>query len=85
MDLKEIRQLIKIGENSKISEFEMEEEGTKLRITKNSETGPVYVQSHPTVAPVMPAPSAPMPESAAEMPAAIPSEESTFPVIRQNF
>ena len=34
MDLKEVKQLIKIVENSNISEIEIEEEGKKLRITK---------------------------------------------------
>ncbi len=34
MDLREIRQLIKIVESSNIHEFELEEEGTKLRISK---------------------------------------------------
>jgi acetyl-CoA carboxylase biotin carboxyl carrier protein len=34
MDLKEIRLLIKIVENSKISELEIEEEGKKIRISK---------------------------------------------------
>ena len=34
MDLKEVRQLIRIVENSDISEIEIEEEGKKLRITK---------------------------------------------------
>jgi len=77
MDLKEIRQLIKIVENSKISEFEMEEEGKKLRITKNSESGPVYVQSQVPAAPAMPASAFAMPGAAPEMPAASPPEEST--------
>jgi acetyl-CoA carboxylase biotin carboxyl carrier protein len=35
MDLREIRQLIKIVESSTINELEIEEEGTKLRISKN--------------------------------------------------
>lgn len=35
MELKDIRQLIKIVEASNISEFKLEEEGTKLKISKN--------------------------------------------------
>ena len=35
MDLKEIRQLIKMVESADISEFEIEEEGNKIRISKN--------------------------------------------------
>jgi biotin carboxyl carrier protein len=46
MDLKEIKQLIKIVENSGISEFELEEEGKKLKITKNStDSKPVYMRT----------------------------------------
>lgn len=54
MDLKEVRQLIKIVEASDISEIEIEEEGKKLRITKrfaskNGETVvmPAYTQAMP--------------------------------------
>jgi len=54
MDLKEVRQLIKIVETSDISEIEIEEEGKKLRITKrfpskNGETVvmPAYTQAMP--------------------------------------
>jgi len=36
MDLKDIRQIIKIVESSNISEFELDEGGTKVRILKNS-------------------------------------------------
>jgi acetyl-CoA carboxylase biotin carboxyl carrier protein len=35
MELKDIRQLIKMVESSNISEFELEEEGSKVRISKN--------------------------------------------------
>ena len=38
MDLKEIRQIIKIVETSNISEFELEEGGTKVKILKHSGT-----------------------------------------------
>lgn len=36
MDLKDIRQIIKIVESSNISEFELEEGGTKVKIIKHS-------------------------------------------------
>jgi acetyl-CoA carboxylase biotin carboxyl carrier protein len=77
MDLRQIRQLIKIVENSNITEFEMEEEGKKLKITKNSESGSFYVQPQVQASPVVPQPSAVTPESLPEMPAPIPAEEST--------
>ncbi len=38
MDLKDIRQIIKIVESSNISEFELEEGGTKVKIIKNTRT-----------------------------------------------
>jgi len=54
MEIKEIRQLIKLVENAEITEFEIEEEGRKLRISKNSKhsTGavvmnPAYHQQAP--------------------------------------
>jgi acetyl-CoA carboxylase biotin carboxyl carrier protein len=52
MDLKEIRQLIKIVESSNINEFELEEEGTRLKISKKQEKNgsvhPSEIQlSHP--------------------------------------
>ena len=43
MDLKDIRQIIKIVESSNISEFELEEGGTKVKIIKNSGTNVVPV------------------------------------------
>jgi acetyl-CoA carboxylase biotin carboxyl carrier protein len=76
MDLKEIRQLIRMVENSNINEFELEQDGHKLKITKNSETAPVYVQSAaPAVAaPPASAPQAAFPEASATVPLA---EEKT--------
>ncbi len=71
MDLKEVKQLIKIVETSDISEIEIEEEGKKLRITKrfpskNGETVviPTMPQTMPMMAPQaasaqMPQPSLP--------------------------
>jgi len=39
MDLKDIRQLVKLVESSEIGELEIVEEGKKLRISKNSKYG----------------------------------------------
>ena len=39
MDIKDIRQLIKLVESSEIGELEIVEEGKKLRISKNSKYG----------------------------------------------
>ncbi len=68
MDIKEIKQLIKIVESSNINELEIEEENKKICIKKNSGNNMVQVQqvpmtSAPMAAPVAasapPAPAAP--------------------------
>jgi acetyl-CoA carboxylase biotin carboxyl carrier protein len=76
MDLKEVKQLIKIVESSNISEIEIEEEGKKLRITKThpSQNGdtvvvPSFQQAIPMQA---------MPPQAA-VPAAPPAAETAAP------
>jgi len=69
MDLKEIRQLIKVVESSDISEFELEEEGTRLKISKKAYSGNGSVQANeghmiPSsgITPAaMPPPAAPLP------------------------
>ena len=45
MDIKDIRQLIKLVESSEIGELEIVEEGKKLRISKNSKYGSNGVMS----------------------------------------
>jgi acetyl-CoA carboxylase biotin carboxyl carrier protein len=72
MDLREIRQLIKIVESSNIHEFELEEEGTKLRISKAAPAEmavtysvPQVQQPIPVAAPVQSGAAAPAAESAA--------------------
>ncbi|WP_456409064.1 acetyl-CoA carboxylase biotin carboxyl carrier protein [Caldithrix abyssi] len=81
MDLKELKQLIKIVETSDISEIEIEEEGKKLRITKrfpskNGETVVIPTMATHQSMPMMPAqqalpavqeqPAAPSAETQAE-------------------
>ncbi|MGH1363942.1 MAG: acetyl-CoA carboxylase biotin carboxyl carrier protein [Calditrichia bacterium] len=44
MDIQEIRQLIKLVEKSKIDELEIEEEGKKIRISKNSISAEAFSQ-----------------------------------------
>lgn len=48
MDLKEIRQLIKMVESSGISELEIEEKDKKVKISKNSSGQPVVQQMLPS-------------------------------------
>jgi len=86
MDLKEIRQLLKLVESSNISEIEIEEDDKKLRITKvhPSNNGEVKILQQPAPAAAypaapMPVPSAPVAEpqpAAAETPAAPAPEET---------
>ena len=80
MDIKVIKQVVDLMKRSEISEFELEEEGFKLRLSrKNGETQ--IIQAAPiaaaAVAPVAAAPAAP----AAITPAA-PAEEAGISVIK---
>jgi len=71
MDIKDIRQIIKMVEASNISEFELEEGGTKLRISKNipSNDGFMPVTDVRMSAPAVPPPSvSPVPTKAVESP-----------------
>ena len=86
MDLKEVRQLIKMVETSDISEIEIEEEGKKLRITKrfpskNGETVvlPSYTQAMPMMPVQQVAQQAPpqVQEQPAPAPAATPAAQET--------
>jgi len=54
MELKEIRQLVKMVETSDISEIEIEESGNKIRITKRfaSSNGEVHIMQAPQAMPV---------------------------------
>jgi acetyl-CoA carboxylase biotin carboxyl carrier protein len=47
MDLKDIRQLIKLVEKSEISELEIKEEGKEIRIVKNNKTSSDTVMLNP--------------------------------------
>ncbi len=68
MDLKEIRQLVKMVENSEITEIEIEEEGKKLRITKTFSASNGGIHILPAPAQAYPA----APPAVAQMPAAAP-------------
>ena len=69
MDIKEIRQLVKMVETSDISEIEIEEEGSKIRITKRFASGNGDVHILPA-APQMAAPMAAVPAAPAPAPVA---------------
>lgn len=82
MDLKDIRQIIKIVESSNISEFELEEDGIKVKIKTGSVANPVQVSdvqvvTAPAPQPVVQAPPKPVTiENAAPIPEA--KEESSL-------
>ncbi len=78
MDIKEIRQLVKMVETSDISEIEIEEEGSKIRITKRFASGNGDVHIVPT-APQLAAPIA-MPAPAL---ATAPAAETALPAAEQ--
>ena len=60
MNIKDIRQLVKLVESSEIGEIEIVEEGNKLRISKNSKYGSngAIAVSPPPVNYAVPAPAA---------------------------
>jgi len=91
MDLKDIRQLVKLVESSEIGELEIVEEGNKLRISKNSKYGsngamninpPVLNYSAPApAAPPVAAPAASADSAAAETPTGSEYQEVRSPMV----
>ena len=83
MDLKEIRQLIKIVESADISEFEIEEEGNKIKISKNFSTnsnqGTNYYQA---MMPPMQQAAAPLQAAEAGQPAAQAAKKDNIVEVR---
>jgi acetyl-CoA carboxylase biotin carboxyl carrier protein len=68
LDLKELKEILQILEEKEITEFELEEEGMKLRIRKASPTashaaGPAVLA--PFISTVLPGPGTPAPAAAA--------------------
>ncbi|MGC6606544.1 MAG: acetyl-CoA carboxylase biotin carboxyl carrier protein [Lentimonas sp.] len=77
MDLKVIKQVVELMKRSELSEFELEEEGFKLRLTrKGADAAPQIIQAATPVAAAAPA------ASAAEAPAAAPVEQSGISIIK---
>ena len=79
MDPKELKQILAILEENGITEFELEEEGRKLRIRKGparAEAAPAVVLAPalPAIAPAVPAPAAAAPAPAPAAPAPAPAE-----------
>ena len=78
MDLKAIKQVVELMKRSELSEFELEEEGFKLRLTRKGSEAPQVIQA---VAPVA-APAAQPLASAA--PAAAPAASESAPAENPN-
>lgn len=83
MDLKAIKQVVELMKRSELSEFELEEEGFKLRLTrKSAEVATQIIQAAPVPAPAAPAAApAPVPPAAPATPAA-PAEEVGISIIK---
>jgi acetyl-CoA carboxylase biotin carboxyl carrier protein len=81
MEIKEIRQLIKLVESAEISEIEIEEEGRKLRISKNSQHAAetIVMNPAPMVYPAQPPVVAPASLPAQEAPISAPTETPAAP------
>ena len=73
MDLKDIRQIIKIVESSNISEFELEEDGIKVKIKKNTGANIIPISDVQVVA-------APVPQPVVQAPPKVAVAESVSPV-----
>ena len=70
MDLKELKEILQILDEKEITEFELEEEGMKLRIRKASAAqAPAVPIVAPVVSTVLPAPAAVAPSSQVSTPA----------------
>ena len=76
MDLKQLKEILQILEEKEITEFELEEEGMKLRIRKAAAASPNHAA--PPAAPLVaaaPHAAPPAPGPAAAPPAAAPEED----------
>ena len=84
MDLKVIKQVVELMKRSEISEFEIEEEGFKLRLSrKNGETQIIQSAAPIATSPVMPAASLPSPAAApAAEPAESPAQDPDVQIIK---
>jgi len=80
LDLKVIKQVVELMKRSELSEFELEEEGFKLRLSrKNGDVAPQIIH---TSAPAAPAPAAAHAAPAAAAPAAAPVEEKGVEIVK---
>lgn len=82
MDLKAIKQVVELMKRSELSEFELEEEGFKLRLTRKGSEAPQVIQA---VAPLAAAAAQPVttgaPTAAAAAPESSPVEDPNLSTI----
>ena len=85
MDLNYLKKLLKIFDDSTLTELEVEEEGLNLKISRHTNSGSapmvsyMPMQSSHHAAPA--APAAPAPAASAEAPAARPASKSTHTIL----
>jgi len=80
LDLKAIKQVVDLMKRSELSEFELEEEGFKLRLTrKNGDVAPQIIQAAAPAPVAAPATAAP---TAAPAAAAAPVEEKGVEIVK---
>ncbi len=82
MDVKEIKEILRILEEQDITEFELEQDGVKLRVARSGRNPPIptapLVASSSLVAPASPGPAAHPPAAASPTgAAAAPADEGT--------
>lgn len=83
MDIKLIKQVVDLMKRSELSEFEFEEEGFKLRLSrKNGDAPAQIIQAAPAVSQPAPAPAPAAAPAAASEPAAPAAEEKGIAVIK---
>lgn len=72
MDLAELKKLIRLFEDSKISELELEREGSRVRLSKDSMAAPAQYLAHPPIVANVAAPHvAQAPAPAAQAPVSL--------------
>ncbi len=81
MDIRKVKKLIELLEESGISEIEISEGEESVRISRHPQPGTVSVVSAPTAAPAAAAPAAPAPPPAAVAPAPSRGQQVTAPMV----
>jgi acetyl-CoA carboxylase biotin carboxyl carrier protein len=81
LDIKAIKQVVDLMKRSELSEFELEEEGFKLRLSRKSGETQIIQAAPIAAAPIAAAPAAAAPAAAPAAESAAPVEEAGISVI----